>query len=883
MYQPIAPGAASQDREGRDLPVRRRPPERRTRRAVIVADRLADWTIRIGGILVIIAVLGIMVFLAEVVVPLFTGGDVIDQRPISAAPAAGRTLFSSVDEYKTISVSVTEAGAVAAFHLATGTPLAAPAFDFAGRRLTAFAGTLSGRDVAFGFADGTVAFGTLTIDARVLAASALPRDLQRLSETDGSDGSVVYATIPGGQVRSLAVKATLGEPQQIAPLGVPIRALDYRLGGTVERPTRSFVSVDGAGTVRLSRAESRVNLLTNETSTAITTAELPNVPDGIEVADLLMTESADQVYVAERSGVVRRFDTRNFNAPKLAETRDILPGETQLTAFTFLIGEQSIVAGGSDGSVNVYFRLQRPAADTADGYALVLAHRLEPHAAAVTAIDASQRSKIFVTADAEGHVWLRHSTSEQTLLKLPSAGSGPVRYTTVVLAPRDNGVLALSADGSGRFWDVSVPHPETTLGSIFGKVWYEGYPEPVYTWQSSSGTDSFEPKLSLVPLIFGTVKATFYSLLFAIPIALLAAIYTSEFVHYRVRAVIKPVMEMMASLPSVVLGFIAALILAPIVETWIAAVLLAFVALPLTLIAAAYVWQLLPVRMALRYGGVPKFALMFVVLALGIWLAYGLGPAFENLFFAGDVKAWANGDVGTGTPFMALLLMPVCLALVFWGAGRGVGARLSDHMRRSPRLRAGAIDIVRWLVIVGLSALLAWILASLLAATGYDPRGGVVDTYVQRNTLVVGFAMGFAVIPIIYTIAEDALNSVPEHLRGASLACGATPWQMATTVILPTAVSGVFAAIMIGMGRAVGETMIVVMAAGNTPILEWNIFNGLRALSANIAVELPEAVKDGTLYRMLFLAGLTLFVMTFVINTGAEVIRQRFRKRAAQL
>ena len=88
---------------------------------------------------------------------------------------------------------------------------------------------------------------------------------------------------------------------------------------------------------------------------------------------------------------------------------------------------------------------------------------------------------------------------------------------------------------------------------------------------------------------------------------------------------------------------------------------------------------------------------------------------------------------------------------------------------------------------------------------------------------------------------------------------------------------------MIGMGRAVGETMIVVMAAGNTPILDWNVFNGLRALSANIAVELPEAVRDSTLYRMLFLAALALFVMTFVINTGAEIIRLRFRKRAAQL
>jgi phosphate transport system permease protein len=182
-----------------------------------------------------------------------------------------------------------------------------------------------------------------------------------------------------------------------------------------------------------------------------------------------------------------------------------------------------------------------------------------------------------------------------------------------------------------------------------------------------------------------------------------------------------------------------------------------------------------------------------------------------------------------------------------------------------------------------IAALVALGAAAILSGLGLDPRGGIVDSYAQRNTLVVSFAMGFAVIPIVYTIAEDAMSAVPEHLRAASLACGATPWQTAVSVILPTAMSGVFAAIMVGMGRAVGETMIVVMAAGNTPILDWNLFSGLRALSANIAVELPEAVRDSTLYRLLFLAALTLFAMTFVVNTIAELIRLRFRKRSAQL
>jgi phosphate transport system permease protein len=178
---------------------------------------------------------------------------------------------------------------------------------------------------------------------------------------------------------------------------------------------------------------------------------------------------------------------------------------------------------------------------------------------------------------------------------------------------------------------------------------------------------------------------------------------------------------------------------------------------------------------------------------------------------------------------------------------------------------------------------LAYGLSFVLDAMGLDPRGAYVDTYQQRNALIVGFVMGFAIIPIIYTIADDALSTVPNHLRSGSLGCGATPWQTAWRVVIPTAMSGLFSALMIGLGRAVGETMIVLMAGGNTPEIDWNVFNGFRTLAANIAVEMPEAVRDSTHYRTLFLAALTLFVLTFVINTAAEVVRLRFRKRAFQL
>ena len=128
--------------------------------------------------------------------------------------------------------------------------------------------------------------------------------------------------------------------------------------------------------------------------------------------------------------------------------------------------------------------------------------------------------------------------------------------------------------------------------------------------------------------------------------------------------------------------------------------------------------------------------------------------------------------------------------------------------------------------------------------------------------------MGFAIIPLIYTIADDALSTVPEHLRSASLGAGATPWQTAMRVVVPTAMSGLFSAVMIGLGRAVGETMIVLMAAGNTPIMDWNIFNGFQTLSALIAQEMPEAVRNSTHYRVLFVAALTLFGLTFLVNTG---------------
>ncbi len=856
--------------------------EKKAKRSVLIADRIADYVITVGGILVIVAVLAIMVFLIQQTLPLFKAGKVTSRHDYTVDAASDSVVAMAMDEYKTFAFMLSRNGEVSVVHAKTGAPFASPAVDLRGKEITSSATALDRSGMALGFADGTVRFAEVSFPSTVITARDLPEGLRELDGRDLTDGSDVYSKAPGAQYRKIVVEVRMEEPLSVSESRKPIVALDYQVSGEAERQTKAFVAMDSSRAATLNIASSALNLLTGEVHTTVEQASLPPIPETVEIRALALTPGADTVLVAGKDGVVYRFNTSDLCGPVLAETTRVLSEGVDLTAFRFLLGGQSLLVGGSDGSLSTFFLLDRDAANTTDGRMLVRAREFERAGSPVVELDPSPQGKSFAVAEANGALKVLHGVSRKTLASFAPA-SGAAGYPHILLAPRLDGLMAVQSDGRVRLWEFSVPHPETTFSALFRKVWYEGHPAPTYTWQSSAATDEYESKFSLVPLIFGTIKAAFYSLLFAIPIAILAAIYTSEFVHYRVRSVMKPAMEMMASLPSVVLGFVAALVLAPIVETWIAAVLLAFAVIPLALMIAAYLWQLLPLRIAVRLQGIPRFCFIVVTVIAGIYCALAAGPVFEKLFFAGDFKSWLNGTRGSAQPFLFLLLMPVSFIAVGFLVSRYWGRRLSSAMKRLGHISAALIDIVRWILTLAAAVVCSYVASLALDSLGLDARGNVVDTYVQRNTLVVGFAMGFAVIPIIYTIAEDALNSVPEHLRAASLACGATPWQTAIHVVLPTAISGVFSAIMIGMGRAVGETMIVVMSAGNTPIIDVNVFNGLRALSATIAVELPEAVKDGTLYRILFLAGLVLFSMTFVINTVAELVRIRFRKRTMQL
>ena len=471
-------------------------------------------------------------------------------------------------------------------------------------------------------------------------------------------------------------------------------------------------------------------------------------------------------------------------------------GDQPITALALVFGGISVAVGGADGSLVTWMpiweeqggekvRVLRPI------------HRLKSHQGAVAEIIPSRRSKSLLSRGDDGRLHLDHMTSENHLLSLAGEKEG---LSAAAMSGRGNSLVGLDREGRLLVWQLDNPHPEISFKTLFGKVWYENYQQPEYVWQSSAGNDDFEPKLSIVPLLFGTIKGTFYAMLFAIPLAIFGAVYTSQLTSPAFRQAIKPGIEVMASVPSVVIGFLIALWLAPIVERHILALLMALCLVPTVFILFMALIKPLCERPTLqnRFKGY-EFLLLVPVIIIGGMVAFLLAPPVDALFFQGDFKQWLYD---------------------------GMGVR-------------------------------------------YD----------QRNSIIIAFGLGIAVIPIIFSITEDAISNIPPSLSAASLALGASRWQTIWRVVLPSASPGIFAAIMIGFGRAVGETMIVLMATGNTPIMDWSIFNGMRTLSANIAVEIPEAPVGGTLYRVLFLCATLLFSLTFILNTGAEIVRERLRKK----
>lgn len=937
-------------------------------------DRLAKLIITIGGQGVIAAVLGILLFLGASVLPLFEGGEVGPVAVVKMGEPT-RPLFGQTDEYRGTAMIIGDDGFVSTVYIPDGRIIDRQRFAVEGRTPTCWSFSRQQSRLAIGYDDGSVQIGTIRFESESLGPEDRTPEINRLAVGQKmvfGNGYVEHAAAE--QFRLVRPIVEPGQPAMMEHGTGAVVKIDSRSGG--ESDYLVATRADGSGVFSLVRTVRPLGGGTARVSLSSTPFTM--VPPagkggggGEDGADwVFVTGDAAHIFMIWKDGTAQRYaivkSSQGDEVVAADTTRLIRPGET-ITAAQMILGSRTLIVGTDKGRVIGAFAARDEGMATPDYHHLVIAHEYAlgvaggstaSGAGAITSIGISQRDRSFVVGDDRGGVFVLNMTSGKAIAEMPGAGDATARATSIVeIAPKLDGVLAVSDSGEIRTWEFDPKHAEAGVRSLFGKVWYEGEPAPSWNYQSSSGEDSAEPKLSLTPLIFGTLKSTIYAMLFAVPLAILAAIYTSEMLHPTVRNRVKPVVEAMASLPSVVLGFIAALIVAPFARDWLPSILIGLFVVPFGALLAAHIWQMLPIRVASRLRSGQHFALVTLVLFVGLAASALLGPIVERVLFrpteadvlvlAGsfepvpkrewpawigsrptlspddgrrlrteglafrdgqvvrpsgsitdakvqaavqsdgvdkaDVRLWLDGVIGGPWPgWFLLMLMPG------YAAALVLRVRLIDPaLRRYPSLIFGSFaakaELAKFLGVLIFAIGLSAVFATVLTGIGVDARDSIFGPFNQRNSLVVGIIMGFAIIPIIYTVSEDALSSVPQQLRSASLGAGATRWQTAVRVVLPVAASGIFSACMIGLGRAAGETMIVLMATGNTPSMDWSMFSGFRTLAANIAVELPEAARDSTHYRVLFLCGLVLFFLTGIVNTLAELVRQRFRKRTAGL
>ncbi|WP_261942071.1 ABC transporter permease subunit [Pseudomonas sp. LRP2-20] len=740
------------------------PELQRKRRMRALKDRLTRWYVLVGGLAVLAAITLIFFYLAYVVLPLFQGAELTSKKalkPTWLQQDAGKPLMIALEEQNLVGMRVSDKGQAIFFDTKSGNQLSSVDLPLpAGTQVTSISADQPGSPlVVLGLSNGQ---------------ALVFHHAYKITYPDNKKTISPGIDYPYGQA-----------PFVLDEQG---RALEH-VSVNVNGETLVLAGSTGAHlqVIELSRTE---NMLTGETSTEQNRIELPQMTEVVK--NIFIDPRQQWLYVINGRATADVFSLRDKSLNgryKLAESAD-----TEITATAQLVGGISLIIGDSKGGLAQWFMARDP-----DGeQRLKQIRTFQLGKAPIVQIDAEERRKGFVALDSEGKLGVFHSTAHRTLL-VEQVAEGP---GILALSPRANRIII---EEGGKLLPLSLrnPHPEISFSALWGKVWYENYDEPKYVWQSTASNTDFEPKLSLSPLTFGTLKAAFYAMILAAPLAIAAAIYTAYFMAPGMRRKVKPVIELMEAMPTVILGFFAGLFLAPYLEGHLPGVFSLFLIMPIGILLTGFTWSRLPESIRLRIpDGWEAAILIPVILAIG-WFALSVSPYLESWFFGGDMRLWIEHTLG---------------------------------------LR-------------------------------YD----------QRNALVVGIAMGFAVIPNIYSIAEDAVFSVPRSLTLGSLALGATPWQTLTRVVILTASPGIFSALMIGLGRAVGETMIVLMATGNTPVMELNLFEGMRTLAANVAVEMPESEVGGSHYRVLFLAALVLLMFTFVMNTLAELIRQRLRKKYSSL
>ncbi len=716
-------------------------------------DRLARYFVSLGGISVIIAILLIFFYLLSVVIPMFESAD-IRQSHSYQAPGKGKTIMLGMEEQGGMAVRFTSDGEAIFFDTSTGTvtlqqklPVSSP--------ISSVASNLD--RIVIGLEDGTA------LIVKYVFEVSYPGDVRTVTP---------------------ALEFPLGtEPLVLDESKQPVEKIAFQItsdsvGLAGFTPDKRLIFV---------RYTREVSFISDEVTIELDTRSEQQITSS--VSDIALTPDLSHLYAASNAGMLLSY---TITSDGFDSTPVEIQFEQNITRLQLLLGGSSLLVGLENGEVQQWMSVR-----TDRGRELTYIRNFHEELSSVEDIATEQRRKGFAVTDKQGGITLYYSTSQRTLGHVNTANK---RIHEMAWSARAEHLLAVDDANTIYLYEVDNEYPEISWDVLWGKVWYEGYDEPDYIWQSSASTNEFEPKFSLIPLSFGTLKAAFYAMLFAVPIAILGAMFTAQFMAPKMRQTVKPSIEIMEALPTVILGFLAGLWLAPYVENHLAGVFTLLLLLPFAFILSAALWMLVPNKSIFEGW---EAALLIPVVLLLIWLTTLLSVPLEHLFFNGDMRGYMSNE---------------------WGI-----------------------------------------------------------SYDQRNSLVVGLIMGFAVIPTIFSIAEDALFSVPQHLIRGSLALGASRWQTMMWVVLPAASPALFSAVMMGFGRAVGETMIVLMATGNTPLMDMSIFQGMRTLSANLAVEVPEAEVASTHYRVLFLAALILFLFTFIFNTLAEVIRHRLRKRYSGL
>jgi phosphate transport system permease protein len=204
----------------------------------------------------------------------------------------------------------------------------------------------------------------------------------------------------------------------------------------------------------------------------------------------------------------------------------------------------------------------------------------------------------------------------------------------------------------------------------------------------------------------------------------------------------------------------------------------------------------------------------------------------------------------------------------------GVSAALFATEFAPRRLREYLKPLVE--LLAGIPSVVLGFFALMVLSTALQ---GTFDFTYPLNGFVAGVGLALAIVPVVFTVSEDALAAVPRSYREASLALGATRWETAWKVVLPAAAPGVFAACVLGFGRAIGETMIVLMASGNAAVVSANLADSVRTMSATIAAEMGEVVVGSPHYSVLFFIGVQLFLLTLLLNAIARIWVKRFVAR----